>query len=121
MPWKTFIKAHVGAIAAMDFVDVGVLSLAGLVRYSVVFVIDIKTRRVHIAGIVRQAHGAWMKQVGRNLTDGVDGLLSGMRYVIHDRDPLFTGEFRALLRAAGVEWVRLPAYSPNLNAYTEPF
>jgi len=89
MPWKTFIKAHLGAIAAMDFFNVEVLSLAGLVRYYVLFVIDIQTCRVHIAGIVRQAHGAWMKQVGRNLTDGVDGFLNGMRYLIHDRDPLF--------------------------------
>jgi putative transposase len=58
MPWKTFIKAHLGAIAAMDFFTVEVLTLAGLVRYHVLFVIDIQTRRVHIAGIVRQPHGA---------------------------------------------------------------
>ena len=97
------------------------LSLTGLVRYSILFVIDIETRRVHIAGLVRQAHGAWMKQVGRNLTDGVDGFLKGMRYVIHDRDPLFTREFRDLVRAAGVDCIRLPAHSPNLNAYAERF
>jgi putative transposase len=54
------------------------------------------TRRVEIAGIVRQPHGAWMKQVARNLTDGVDGFLKGMRYVIQDRDPLFTDEFRRI-------------------------
>jgi putative transposase len=29
MPWKTFIKAHLGAIAAMDFFTVEVLTLAG--------------------------------------------------------------------------------------------
>ena len=34
-----------------------------------------------------------MNQVGRNLTDAVDGLLNGKRYEIHDRDPLFTTEF----------------------------
>ena len=103
MPWKTFIKAHLGAIAAMDFFDVEVLSLAGLVHYSVLFVIDLKTRRVHIAGIVRHASASWMKQVARNLTDGVDGVLKGMRYLIHDRDPLFTREFRKLVTAAGVD------------------
>jgi hypothetical protein len=51
MPWKTFIKAHLGALAAMDFFHVEVLSVIGLVRYSVLFVIDIQTRRVQIAGI----------------------------------------------------------------------
>ena len=41
MPWKTFIKAHLGAIAAMDFFSVEVLSPTGLIRYCVLFVIDI--------------------------------------------------------------------------------
>jgi hypothetical protein len=74
MPWKTFLKAHLGAIAATDFFAVEVLTLAGLVRYYVLFVIDIETRHVQIAGMVRQRHGAWMKQVARNLTDAVDGV-----------------------------------------------
>jgi len=51
MPWRTFLKAHWGAIAAADFFSVEVLTVGGLVRYLVCFVIDLKTRRVHIAGI----------------------------------------------------------------------
>jgi transposase InsO family protein len=62
-----------------------------------------------------------MKQIGRNLTDPFDGFLAGMRYIILDRDPLYTGEFRELLRQAGVKIIRLPARSPNLNAYAERF
>ena len=111
-PWKTFIQAHLGALAAMDFFNVEVLSLAGIVRYSVLFVIELKTRRVHIAGIARHVHSAWMMQVARKLTDGVDGFLRGMRYVIHDRDPLFTREFRDVLSASGTKRIRLPARSP---------
>ena len=34
-----------------------------------------------------------MNQIGRNLTDVVDGILKGKRYLIHDRDPWFTTEF----------------------------
>jgi transposase InsO family protein len=105
----------------MDFFNVEAPSLTGLVRYSVLFVIDIQTRRVQIAGIARQVHGDWMKQVARNLTDGVDGFLRGMRYVIHGRDPLFTREFRDLLRCAGVKSIKLRAHSPDLNAYAERF
>jgi putative transposase len=121
MPWKTFLKAHLGAIAATDFFTVEVLTLAGLVRHHVLFVIDIATRRVQIAGIVREPHGDWMKQVARNVTDEVDGFLKGMRYLIHDRDPLFTNEFRDLLLGAGVRCIKLPAQSPDLNAYAERF
>jgi putative transposase len=74
-----------------------------------------------IAGIARQPHGAWMKQIARNLADGLDGFLKGMRYVIHDRDPLFTDEFRRILRDAGVKPIKLPAQSPDLNAFAERF
>ena len=121
MPWKTFLKAHLGVIAATDFFTVEVLTLAGLVRHFVLFVIDIKTRRVQIAGIVREPHGDWMKQVARNLTDHDDGFLKDMRYLIHDRDPLFTDEFRDVLRVAGVKCLKLPAQSADLNAYAERF
>jgi hypothetical protein len=31
-----------------------------------------------------------MTQIARNVTDGVDGFLKGKRYLIHDRDPLYT-------------------------------
>ena len=62
-----------------------------------------------------------MKQIGRNLTDPFAGFLDGMRYIILDRDPLYTDDFRRLLKRAGVKVVRLPARSPNLNAYAERF
>ena len=32
----------------------------------------------------------------------------GKRYLIHDRDPLFTAEFLNMLASAGVESVKLP-------------
>ncbi len=121
MPWKTFLKAHMGAIAATDFFTVEVLTLVGLVRYHVLFVIDIGTRRVHIAGIVHEPHGRWMRQIARNLTDATDGFLRSTRYLIHDRDPLFTTEFRDMLAANGTECLKLPARSPDLNAYAERF
>ena len=108
-------------IVAMDFFTVEVLTLGGLVRYHVLFVIDLSTRRVHIAGITSQPHGDWMKQIARNLTDAFDGFLLDMRYLIHDRDPLYTTAFREMLKDSGVIPVKLPAKSPNLNAYAERF
>ena len=51
MSWETFLKAHWGAIAATDFFSVEVLTRKGLVRYFVLFIIDLQTRRVAIAGI----------------------------------------------------------------------
>ena len=117
MSWSTFIKAHWGAIAATDLFTVEVMNPFGLVRYHVLFVIDIATRCVCIGGITSDPNGEWMKQMARNLTDMWDGFLLGKRYLIHDRDPLFTEAVRGLLRDSGVKPLRLPANSPNLNAY----
>ncbi len=119
--WATFLKAHWGAIAATDFFTVEVVTNVGLVRYFVLFVIDLKTRRVHIAGIAHQMYGKWMEQVARTLTDPLEGFLRGSRYLIHDRDPLFTARFAEVLDAAGVSTVKLPPRSPDLNAFAERF
>jgi transposase InsO family protein len=62
-----------------------------------------------------------MLQVARNLLDADDGFLAGKRYLLMDRDPLYTTAFRELLRSAGVTPLRLPPSSPNLNAYAERF
>jgi len=62
-----------------------------------------------------------MSQVARNLSDAAEGFLIGKRYLIHDRDPLFTAEFLEILKSSGVQSVKLPPRSPNLNAYAERF
>ena len=64
--WATFIRSHSGAIAGADFFTVEVLTPFGMVRYFVLFVIDIGSRRVRIAGISNQPCEAWMKQNARN-------------------------------------------------------
>ncbi|HUC73711.1 MAG TPA: integrase core domain-containing protein, partial [Vicinamibacterales bacterium] len=121
MSWKTFLAAHWEGLAAADFFTVEVLTLRGLVRYVVFFVMKLKTRTVEIAGITSEPDGAWMAQLARNLTDASDGFLRGVQYILLDRDPLYTAAFRRLLRDSGVKPVVLPAWSPNLNAFAERF
>lgn len=118
--WKAFLRAHWDAIAACDFFTVEVLTWTGITRFYVMFVIALQTRRIEIAGIIRQPHGAWMLQVARNLLDADDGFLKAKRFLL-DRDPLYTTAFGELLRSAGITPTRLPANSPNLNAYAERF
>jgi putative transposase len=119
--WTEFLKTHWNVLAAADFFTVDVWTGRGLTRSAVLVLIDLSTRRVEIAGIASEPDGAWMNQVSRNVTDVGDGFLTGKRFLIHDRDPLFTLAFRQTLAAAGVEPVRLPPRSPNLNAYAERF
>jgi putative transposase len=85
------------------------------------FVIDLRTRIVEIAGICVGPDGEWMGQIARNVTNHVDGFLRRHRYLIVDRDPLYTDAFRRILCQAGVNIVRLPRRSPNVNAFAERF
>jgi transposase InsO family protein len=87
----------------------------------VLFAIDIASRKVEILGIAVNPGGPWMEQMARNLVDALDGFLLGKRYLLLDRDPLYTQGFRRILDQAGVNTVRLPAHSPNLNAFAERF
>ena len=119
--WKEFLTRHWELIVATDFFTVEVWTRRGLQRFLVLFFIDLSTRRVRIAGIGAQANGLWMSQIARNLTDAVDGVLLGKRYLIHDRDRLFTAEFQKMLSEVGIVSVKLPPRSPNLNAYAERF
>lgn len=104
--WKEFLTQHRELIAAADFFTVEVWTRKGLRRFMVLFFFELSSRRVQIA---------------RNLTDALDWLLKGKRYLIHDRDPLFTAEFRSILAEAGTESVKLPPRSPNPNSYADRF
>jgi hypothetical protein len=69
MSWATFVRSHAHLIAAADFFTTEVWTARGLVRYYTLFVINIATRRVHVAGITTNPTSAWMEQIARNLTD----------------------------------------------------
>ncbi len=119
--WKEFIRSHMAVLAGTDFFTVEVLTWRGLVTYYVLFFLHLETRGVTIAGITDQPEESWMQQVARNATLEGEGWLSlrKVRYLLHDRDTKFCASFRETLAAGGVKCLRLPARSPNLNAYAE--
>jgi transposase InsO family protein len=119
MPWSVFLRAHWKALAAADFFTVEVWSWRGLTTHYVLFVIELATRRVRIAGIGVQPDAGWMMQMGRNLLDVFDGPLLGKQYLIVDRDTKYCAEFRQVLAREGIQVIRRPPRSPNLNAYAE--
>mgnify|MGYP001812675467 CR=1 FL=1 len=121
LSWDDFLKAHWDSLAATDFFTVEVWHHFRLMRYLVLFVIDLKTRKVEIIGIAPDPDGQWMKQMARNMTDSVCGPLKGKAMLIHDRDPLFTKAFTEILKTSGVACKKLPPRSPNLNVYAERF
>jgi putative transposase len=121
MSWQQLLKIHWEVLAATDFFTVEVATWHGLVTYDVLVVMELSTRRVHMAGFTPYPTDVFMEQCARQLTDPFDGFLLDKRYLIHDRDEKFVHGFDRILRASGVEPVVLPPRSPNLNAHCERF
>jgi putative transposase len=119
--WKSFLKAHWGEIASMDFFTTEVWTPTGLKTYYVLFLVDLKTRRVDIAGITTNPGEAFMAQVARNLTDLADGFLRAHRFLICDRDTKFTAQFKRILKDSGIDVILTPRQAPNCNAFAERF
>ena len=119
--WSTFIKSHWDVLAAIDFTTIEVWTKGGLVRYYLLFVMELATRRVHLAGCSATLGNPFMCQVARNLTDPFDGFLKNKRYVLMDRDSHFSSDFRRILKDAGVQPVRLPVRSPRWGHWVHLF
>ena len=83
--WKHFLKSHWETLYACDFFSVETLGTFGTVRVMVFFVIELKSRAVHIAGIRVAPDGAWMTQIARNLLDPVGGFFFAPRNPSHPR------------------------------------
>jgi putative transposase len=119
--WATFVRAHAHLIAAADFFVTEVWTVRGLARHFTLFFVDITTRRVHIAGTTTNPNSGWMEQMARNMTDCEAGFLRHKRFLITDRDGVFSPRFRSILGCSGVEDLRTAYQAPKMNAHAEPF
>jgi transposase InsO family protein len=118
--WQTFLRAHWGAIAGADFFTTEVWTWRGLITYYTVFVIDLASRRVMLAGSTPWPNDAFMHQVVRSLTTE-ESFLVVHRVVICDRDGKWSHNIRERLGDAGIHVVQTPARAPNANACAERF
>jgi transposase InsO family protein len=119
--WKTFLQAHWDVLASVDFTTIEAWTKSGLVTYYLLFFMKLATRHVHFAGCTSNPDESWMCQVARNLSDAERGFLRGKKFLLMDRDMKFSEAFRLTLEQGGVEAVRLPPRSPNLNPNLERF
>ena len=85
----------------------------------VLFLIELSTRRVHLAGVTAHPDSAWVTQPARKLA--IDEPLSGVRFLLRDRDAKFSGPFDDVLRAGGLRVIRTPIRSPRAHAFAERF
>lgn len=119
--WETFLKAHWESLCAIDFTTVEVWTRQGLLTMYVLVVMELKTRRIEIAGVTASPDRAWITQTGRELTDSHDGFLRNASHLLMDRDTKFAPLREFLKTCTDTKVVLLPPRSPNLNAHLERF
>ncbi len=119
--WSRFLRAHWEGLLAADFFTTEVLCRSGLVTCYTLFVIELKSRLVHVCGSTTNPDGEWMLQIARNLTDCETGFANGKSHLIIDRDTKYTDEFKTTLDGSGVENVLCPPRAPRCNAFAERF
>lgn len=118
--WAAFLKRHRSVIWATDFFSAEIWTHKGLSTFYVLFFIHLATRRVILGGCTDHPNAAWVEQTARNLTGFDEAIpLSSCRYLIHDRDSKYTACFDHIFESLGIEPLKLPPRSPNLNAFAE--
>ena len=83
------------------------------------FVVEVKTRVVHLLGVTANPDGPWVTQVARNFVAGSEDQGRQFRFLVRDRDTKFTASFDAVMASAGIDVLRTPVQTPVANAFAE--
>jgi putative transposase len=109
--WRTFVRNHAQSIVACDF-----LVVSAQFRTLYVFLqMEVGTRRILHCNVTVHPTAAWTLQ---QLREGIPSDHS-YRFLIRDRDSIFSAEVDQQLKTFGLRVLRTPARAPKANAYCE--
>jgi transposase InsO family protein len=110
--WSTFVRNHAQAILATDFFVV----VTATFRVLYVFVVlDVGTRRLCHWNVTEHPTADWTAQQFRMVVPDDQT----HRFVIHDRDTIYSEGVDRTLAAMGLEGLKTPVHVPQGNAFCE--
>ncbi len=110
--WMTFVRNHAKAIIASDFF---VVVTATFQLVYVLVIMELDTRRILHFNVTRHPTAEWTLQQFRECVAGDEGY----RFVIHDRDRIYSRELDASLKSLGLAVLKTPYKSPQANSFCE--
>ena len=110
--WRTFVRNHAQSIVACDFL---VVVTARFQALYVFLLMEIGTRRIVHFNLTAHPTAEWTAQQFREAIPSDHSY----RFLIRDRDSIFSGEVDQQLKAFGLRVLRTPARAPQANAYCE--
>jgi transposase InsO family protein len=110
--WSTFIRNHLSSTIACDFAVVSTLAFK---RLYVLVVLELATRRVMHVNVTAHPTAEWTTQQFREAIPAGHGY----RFLVHDRDAIFSAGFDDAIRRMGIEPLATPPRSPQANSFVE--
>jgi transposase InsO family protein len=110
--WRTFVRNHAQAIVACDFL---VAVTARFQLLYIVVVMEIGSRRIIHCNVTSHPTALWTMQQLREAIPSDHHY----RFLIHDRDSIFSATLDHQVQALGLRVLRTPVRAPKANAYCE--
>jgi transposase InsO family protein len=110
--WSTFVKNHAKAVVACDFCTT---VTAGFRTLYVFVVMEVGSRRLLHVNVTAHPTAAWTLQQLREALPGEHGY----RFLIHDRDSIYSRHLDRSIASLGVSILRTPQRAPRANTFVE--